>query len=364
MAKRRNDNQPDKEPDGLLAAASKENPIQLRELRETESKLQQAQIALRLEENKRQQAEQDLAESRERESLLLATQEKFGKIKARRGRKKLSKPPAVPIVCATDWHAEATVDPRVVNDLNAFDLTVFKRRVSKLWEKAAYLIDLWRQVSDIKEAVLWLGGDLVSGTIHPELEELNSLGPCEAIVEVQNNAATGINELLDIAGIEKLLIVTSNGNHGRITQKTRISTGYRHSLEWLAYNNLASHFKHDSRVAFQIGVGYHNYVDILGHTVRFHHGDQMRFFGGVGGLSIPAMKCFSQWNKSRRAELDVTAHYHQFIDMWNWVACGCLVGLDAYALSVKVDFQPPTQTFIVIDEQYGKCCALPIFVGS
>jgi hypothetical protein len=270
----------------------------------------------------------------------------------------------VPIIGACDWHSEVTIDPRVVNDLNAFNRDVFRQRVSKLWIKSSYLIDLWRSVADIREAVLWLGGDLISGHIHPELAETTSLGPCEAIVEVQQQAANGIVHLLDSTGIEKLKVVTSNGNHGRITEKTRISTAYRHSLEWLCYHNLANHFRNDSRVSFQIGVGYHNFVDILGHVVRFHHGDQMKYFGGVGGLTIPAMKCFAQWNKSRRAELDVTAHYHQFIDMWNWVACGCLVGLDAYAISVKCDYQPPSQTFIVIDGEYGKCAALPIFVGE
>jgi hypothetical protein len=347
----------------LVDAAAREDPHQLRELRRLEAEVRRAQAALSLEQRKREQAEAELVDSIERESLLLASQGEFAEatIKAVR-RKSSAKHPTVPIICATDWHAEATVERAVVNNLNEYNLAIFRQRVAKLWEKSCYLIDLWRTVSDVRDAVLWLGGDLISGSIHPELEESNQLGPMQAIVEIQQQVAAGIEYLLANSGVERLLVVTSNGNHGRITQKPRIATNYRHSLEWLAYNNLAARFATDRRVTVNVGVGYHTYVDIFRHVVRFHHGDSIRYHGGVGGITIPTTKAIAQWNRSRKADLDVFGHYHQFLDTWNWVACSSLIGVDAYAISIKCDFQPPSQTIIFINEQHGKVGALPIFV--
>ncbi len=82
--------------------------------------------------------------------------------------------------------------------------------------------------------------------------------------------------------------------------------------------------------------------------MRFHHGDAIRFAGGVGGVTIPLRKKIAQWNKRRTTHLDVLGHFHQFIDGWDFVGCGCLVGYDAYASEIGGEFQQPTQTFLVI----------------
>ncbi|MFV1964331.1 MAG: hypothetical protein ACC628_02825 [Pirellulaceae bacterium] len=113
------------------------------------------------------------------------------------------------------------------------------------------------------------------------------------------------------------------GNHGRTTKRRRISTGYKHSWEWLAYNNLAGYFK-TPKIRFKIEQGYHNWLDVQGHDVRFHHGDAIRYHGGIGGVTIPLRKKIAQWNKRRHSHLDILGHFHQFIDAWDYVVCGCL----------------------------------------
>ena len=57
-------------------------------------------------------------------------------------------------------------------------------------------------------------------------------------------------------------------------------------------------------------------------------------------------------------------HYHQFMENWRWICNGAIVGYNAYALEIKADIQPPTQSFIVVDKEYGKVMALPIFVDE
>ena len=271
--------------------------------------------------------------------------------------------PATAVICATDWHSEANVQADLVNGLNEFSLETCQRRVNRLWEKSVYLIEFARSICDIQDAVLWLGGDLINGYIHEELEENNFAGPTEAIVFIQELVATGIETLLKKARLQSLRVVCNYGNHGRATQKRRVSTGWKTSWEWLGYSTLAAR-RFPSEVSWEIARGYHSHVDIQGHVVRFHHGDFLQYHGGVGGITIPVNKALAQWNQSRPARYDVFGHWHQYLETWSWTACGCLVGYDPYALSIKASYQDPTQTFLVFDKKWGKTMSIPIFVGE
>jgi len=338
-------------------------PEQIRELRRLQGELESARSSLKVERAKFEQAEQDLRDARRRESILLATRDQVQThtVPARKTRGKKS--PATPVICCNDWHAEGRVDPVMVNGLNEFDLDTCRARLARLWEKVVYLIDFWRSVANVQDAVLWLGGDLISGSIHEELEESNELGPGEAVVFVVQQVADGIRYLFEHAGFKALHVVCNYGNHGRTVRRKRIATAHLHSYEWLAYNQLASYFRSDRRVSFQIANGYHAYCEIQGWKVRFHHGDAVRYYGGVGGISIPINKALAQWNKSSRADYDLFGHWHTFMDCYTWVSCGCLIGYDPFALSIKADFQRPTQTLVVFDREHGKVAALPIFVS-
>jgi hypothetical protein len=276
---------------------------------------------------------------------------------------KVSRGQATAILCCNDWHVEGCVTRQSVDGANEFNLAIAERRIRKTWQKALFLLDFARKISNIRDLVVWLGGDLINGAIHEELEESNFLGPAEAVLYVQDHVAAGLDLLLREAKVDSITVVTSYGNHGRTTKKRRISTGYRHSWEWLAYSNLARHYRQTPKITFKVEQGYHNWLDIQGHDVRFHHGDAIRYAGGVGGVTIPLRKKTAQWNKRRKAHLDVLGHFHQFIDGWDFVGCGCLVGYDAYALEIGAEFQQPTQTFLVIDRDYGKVLACPVFCG-
>jgi hypothetical protein len=331
---------------------------QLRSLRVLEAKNQQLEGRLKLEQAKRKQAEADLAAVESKVDTLESSRNLFdvrelSKIKSGRGS-------ATAIVCLSDWHLEENVDPRVVNGLNEFDLDIAAKRIDRTWKKSLQMLEFARHLSNIKDMVVWLGGDMINGYIHEENLEGNFLGPAEATVCVQNHIATGLEFLAKEANA-KITVVTSYGNHGRSTHKRRISTGYKSSWEMVAYHNLADRFKSDKRFEFKVECGYHNYLDIQGHLCRFHHGDSVKFGGGVGGVHIPLRKKISQWNKSKKASYDFLGHFHQFIDDWSYVVNGSLVGYNAYAVEIGAEFQEATQSFVVIDRQHGKVLAVPIF---
>jgi len=268
---------------------------------------------------------------------------------------------ATAIIGCTDWHCEGQVDPDIVADHNRFDLDIAAQRIKRTWEKAIYMLEFARGISNIMEVVLWFGGDLINGIIHEELEEKNFLGPTEAMLFAQDHMSGGIEYLKQHAGVERIVVVTNHGNHGRTTPKVRVSTAYRHSWEWLAYNQLARLYNNDPMVEFRIAKGYHNCQTIQGWRVRFHHGDRIRYAGGIGGIAIPVRKRIDRWNRVWRADLDVFGHFHQFMHHWDFVSSGCLIGYDGYAMANAFEPQPPTQLFMVIDQEYGNVITAPIF---
>ena len=115
------------------------------------------------------------------------------------------------------------------------------------------------------------------------------------------------------------------------------------------------------RFSHQIARGEMLKTEIQGFNCRFTHGDTVRYAGGVGGIMVPVNKAIAAWNKSHgQAALDVIGHFHQFITTPNFVGCGCLCGFDPYAQSIRASAETPSQTLIVMDQEYGKVMTLQI----
>jgi hypothetical protein len=274
-------------------------------------------------------------------------------------KKKASKGQAAACLVLADWHAEEEVVPESVSGLNEYSLDVFEQRIVRCFEKAPVLLRQSRGMSEIDEFVVVLLGDLVSGYIHEELQEENQLGPMEAVWKVQDHLHSGIEFLRKEVKCESFRVVACYGNHGRTTKRKRHGSAYKTSLEWLLHQIVAVR---NPEVEWEIARGYHNTVDVKGNTVRFHHGDAIRYQGGVGGITIPVNKAIASWNKGKRADYDVFAHWHQFHRSWNWVCCGTLMGYNAFAVSIKAEYQPPTQAYLVFDRNKGMVTAEPVFV--
>lgn len=268
---------------------------------------------------------------------------------------------AVVAVCS-DWHVEETVLPELVSYKNEFNLEVAWKRIERLFQKIVLLTEVQSSVAPASELWLALLGDMLSGYIHEELLESNELSPVEAILWLREAITAGIDFLLKETKLP-IYIPTCHGNHGRTTVKKRIKTSYKNSYEWLMYNFMAAQYEDSERVHWMVGNGYHNTQEIMGRPCRFHHGDGLRYQGGVGGITIPVNKAVAQWNKVRTVDFDFFGHWHTY--MWNyptWVSNGSLIGYSPYSVEIKADFQHPTQTFAVIDDRYGMTQSLPIFV--
>lgn len=265
---------------------------------------------------------------------------------------------ATAIMVASDWHLEEKVG-KEVGALNTYNLKIAEERAHQFFAHGLRLVKLLAQDVKIPTIILPLLGDFISNDIHDEFPEVNEETPIHAIVRVQGLLIAGIEFLLTNSDCT-LVIPCHSGNHARTTKTTRFTTENGHSLEYFMYVNLATYFKDEPRVTFHIPEGMHSYIKVYDQTVRFQHGHAIKYGGGVGGIYIPVNKAIAQWNKGRHADLDVFGHFHQMRDGGNFICNGSMIGYNAFALSIKADYEPPKQALFLLDKKRGRTCMWPI----
>jgi hypothetical protein len=268
---------------------------------------------------------------------------------------------ATAIILASDWHIEEIVKPKKVSFLNEFNLTIGEKRANLFFQNSAKLINGFKRDIKIDNIVLALLGDFISSNIHEELLENTCLRPMEAIRQVQMYLIAGIKYLLNKTTCT-LVIPCQCGNHGRITDQIHISNEQENSLETLMYYTLSLYFRNYKRVKFIVGEAEHLYMDVYGYKLRLHHGTNIKYQRGVGGLTVPANRIIAQWNIGINAYLDLFGHLHTRLDNGNFLANGSLIGYNAYAISKGIPFSKPCQTLFLLDKDRGKTIVAPIFL--
>lgn len=258
-----------------------------------------------------------------------------------------------------DWHAEETVDPKTVNGLNEFSLDIADKRITKFFQGIVRLTEINRSGTRIDNLVLSLLGDLMTGEIHEELEEANGLSATQTILWLRKRIVGGLRYLLKNGGFKKITVTCNYGNHGRNTKKTRHATGASHSYEWMLYQVLKDDVP---EVEWVIADGYFVFIEVYGRVFRIHHGDNIQYGGGVGGLTIPAEKAIAQWNKSRPVYCDIFGHHHTAMQNPRWICNGSLIGYGPYSLAIKAGFEAPQQTYFLVDSKRGRTGTWPIFL--
>ena len=267
---------------------------------------------------------------------------------------------AVAFAIASDWHVEETVDSKTINGLNEFNLKVADQRIAKFFTSVLRLVEIERAGTKIDTLVIALLGDMMTGYIHEELQEANGLSPTETVLWLRTRIASGIRKLVAEGNFQRIIVPCSIGNHGRTTKKPRHGTAAANSYEWMLYNILSSDVP---EVEWVVADGYHNYIEVFGKTIRLHHGDNIAYQGGVGGITISVEKAIASWNKARVADLDIFGHHHTQQQNPRWISNGSLIGYGAYSLAIKAGFESPQQTFFLFDSKRGRTVTTPIHLA-
>ena len=267
----------------------------------------------------------------------------------------------VPVIVASDWHIEETVEKAVTNGLNEYNLDIAEARARGFFSKASEMVGREAGHCKVDHVVLALLGDIINGVLREEDLQNNSVSPIDALMMARTLLYSGIKELASSTGA-RIHVVCCVGNHGRLTQKIFPSNQTHNSLEYLMYKTLERDFRDHPAVDFTVSEAYYHIMDILGLKVRFHHGHVFKFNGGIGGLSVPVLRKISQLNLIQKADLDVCGHFHSMQIFPNCVLNGSLVGVNGYTMSLGLPYEPPRQLFFLIDSRHGRTMACPITI--
>lgn len=270
------------------------------------------------------------------------------------------------VVLASDLHVEETVDPESVAYRNEYNLEIAARRLERLFQSVIWNVEHHRASGKIAihDLVLWFGGDMMTGYIHEELIEGNALSPTETMLWLMPRLRDGIITLLDRLELASITIPCSYGNHGRTTAKPRIATGASNSFEWLMYHVLAERMSAESEVTFEITNSAHQYVDVYDRTMHFHHGDDVKYNGGVGGLGVPLLKAVPAWERIKPADVHCIGHHHTLLDYGRVVVNGSLIGYGPYSQRIRATIEPPQQAMFYMDSRRGKCMTTALWVDD
>jgi len=330
------------------------------------------QTALDLQIQLRKQREQTKAVTAEREQLIDLTHSLEDRLQVALEIRDITKVPvieafssittneAVPILLCSDWHCGAVVKPETVNGLNAYDVDTFHERAAALFRNTLKVVRMVRFTSDIKRIVVWLGGDLIDNQIHPEQVQTQELSPTQQLIECERSIVAGLDYLLANGEFDEIIVPCSYGNHGRTTVKMQADNAHATSYEWLMYQSLQRHYRNTEKIKFCISDGNILYLDVLGQKLRFHHGDAIKYGGGVGGITVPLQKWVYRQDVGIRADHSFFGHFHQLTLGQNWSVNGSLIGATAYGLKLGFPPERPQQLLRFIDRDRGFTVSAPV----
>ena len=260
------------------------------------------------------------------------------------------------VAIGTDWHVYETVKPEQVSGLNEYNPVIAQQSVENFFKSIVAWAGIHRGGTKLDTLVVAFLGDLISGMLHEDQMEGNFGSPLEETLFATQLVVSGLDYLLDNGGFKRVVVLSCDGNHSRITDKTRKANRVKHSLEWLMFNFIKQRYVDAGTkgIEFHIADGIHNYLTLDyagGKTIRFCHGDEgILYQGGIGGMSVTANRTIDKWNVGRRADLDIFGHHHTSEHPRRYIAVGSVLGYSPYSLAGKYEFELPAQALVLFEK--------------
>jgi hypothetical protein len=174
----------------------------------------------------------------------------------------------------SDWHISEQVRYEDANHVNAYNSMIAANRIWEMLESHKQIIRLHEGMYPIKKLWIPILGDMINGSIHPELILTNDLSdPAAAILAAR---------LLEMALIEmKTLGIPIQvdcivGNHPRMTAKMPTKIQSQVSYDWIVYEMLADFFRGDEQVEINVHTGQIAIVEQFGWRFVIEHGIDVR----------------------------------------------------------------------------------------
>jgi hypothetical protein len=269
--------------------------------------------------------------------------------------------PGVPMTIWSDWHYGEIVKKSETDGLNEFNPAIAERRIQHLVTTTIKLIR--KQVVKPFGIVVCLGGDMITGDIHPELADTSPMRPLECISNLRGLIIAALVQIADAFPGASIYVPCVVGNHGRTTMKPRMKSRVTTSYEWNLYCQLEQYFKDigDNRFTFTVATGTDVRFCVLGHWYLLTHGDSMGVKGGDGHIGAlgPIIRGFMKIIKSyakvgQKVDTVICGHWHQLHWLFWGIVNNCLKGYDEFAkLALRADYTAASQALWFSYRGYG-----------
>lgn len=265
----------------------------------------------------------------------------------------------------SDTHFDEVVKASEMGGVNAYDRSIALLRLQKFFRGVIKLSSNYIAGVKIDGLVLPLGGDMVSGNIHEELERTNEHPILDTVDFWPDQIAAGIELLLQY--FPKVHVPCVVGNHGRLRKQKSFKTRVRDNYDWLIYRQLAKYFRDNPSVTFQIPDAPECQYEIYNVKFALSHGDEFTGGNGIGGMAVPIMRGDAKQQKRASAtnqpyHVRLIGHWHNRLDFGSVRVNGSLKGYDEYARGMNFDFQLPQQDLFVTTPERGITISTPVYV--
>lgn len=273
----------------------------------------------------------------------------------------------IPCLFLSDLHFDEVVNPAQIEYVNDFNREIAEARLKHTFNTAMDLLCNKLVKPNYEGIILALGGDIISGTIHDELNETNDARILKTLIRITDLLVDGITGLADEFG--KVFVPCVVGNHGRMHKKPRAKNYVVDNFEWLVYQSLAKHFASDSRVTFAIPEGTDVQFKVYEKTFLLTHGNQFSGGAGISGIFTPLMlgrsrKQQRQTSVKKPFDVMMLGHFHQYIHTDQIIVNGSMKGYDEYAASMNFPFERPQQALWINHPEHGMTMRMPVLCDS
>lgn len=284
-------------------------------------------------------------------------------------RKKGEPKRATLVAMLSDVHAGERVEAEEMSGFNAYNLDITEFRLRRFFEKTIKLARDYIAGVEFDGIVLALGGDMVSGDIHDELEQTNELSTFDTVLWLAPRLLAGVEMWAE--EFPAVHVVSVPGNHGRDSKVPRYKGRSAHNADTMLSRIVAFKGGPDN-VTWDIPESFDTDFKVYGFGFSLEHGDNMRFsgtseIGAFGPVKRGTLrKSRQRQGEGRPMDYNLVGHFHQFIPAagQGFVMNGSLKGYDEYARGWKFTPEPPQQALVVVAPEYGITQDVAIKVGK
>jgi len=179
-----------------------------------------------------------------------------------------------------DIHMGEVVDVEATGGISSYNVRIADARMDYTTRKAISIVrDKLGGGYNFPKAHIFLLGDMVSGSIHEELEITNELTEIEAVFHVVDKLEETIEMFCQY--FPEVQVDCIVGNHGRTKKKRFFKQRVKKDYDFMVYKILQRELSKQTNLEINVPLSYWTVVNVNGRNFFLTHGSQVRSWMGI-----------------------------------------------------------------------------------